>query len=70
MMDEPYDSQPYETPSRHHLDDTTHSQVPVGSNLTTKIERVRSQECLQRHLGVSLRYLKSTRPDLREKIQS
>ena len=65
-MNEPYDSQPDETPSRRHLDDTTDSQVPVGSNLTTKIQRVRSQERLQRHIGVSPRYLKSTRPDLRE----
>jgi hypothetical protein len=69
-MNEPYDSQLYETPSRRYLHDTTDSQVPIGSNLTTKIQSVRSQERLQRHFGVSSRYLKSTRPDLREKIQS
>jgi hypothetical protein len=65
-MNQPYDSQAYETPSHHHLDDTTDSQVPIGSNLTTKIQSVRSQERLQRYLGVSLGYLKSARPDLRE----
>src|ERR1051325_3513663 len=69
-MNEPYDSQPYGTPSHRPLDDTPDSQIPIGSYLSAKIQRVRSQECLERRLGVSLQYLKSTRPGLRKQIQS
>ena len=69
VAQKPGDSQLHETPSRRRLDKTPDSQVPVGSNLTAKIERVRSQQSLQRLFRVSLN-LKSTAPGLREEIQS